>query len=233
MKRALLCILAGLYGCGEITNEDLVFLAAVPTSEELAIVVDEQMAAASAQTLQLKSAQELGEPSGTYLNLSSLATELNSHVDFILDFVDDLGRGVAPTLREDDRRVWGPFHENGGPAIRLEIAREFRDEVPVYTYCLHVARPGETNGDPQCSPDRAVTDNSNGWRAYLYGAFTPLNVIQWARTGQGVFTLDFEAARAVDALENPGDEGRFSVEYDFAEGGEAKDLEVTFTPRFE
>lgn len=222
-----------LCGCGEITNEDLVFLAAVPTAEELQVVVEESQVSASGQSLQQQSAQTVGEPSGTYASLSGIARDLNAHVDFILDFVNELGRGAEPTERGEDRRVWGPFREETGPVLRLEIRRSFVDGKPTYAFCLHAARPESIIGDPECSPDRRVTDGSNGWRAFLYGSASPLNAVEGARTGEGVFTLDFEAARAVGTELDPGDEGRFSFEYAYAEGGVAKDLDVTFTPREE
>lgn len=235
MKRAvsISAVLLLATGCGELTNEDLLFLAAVPTPEELQLVVDESTAAAQGQSLQQRSAQSVGEPSGTYDALASLALDLNTHVEFILDFVNELGRGAQPTLREEDRRIWGPFRDGGGPLLRLEIARAFSGDKPEYTFCLHVAQPGATSGDPECSAQRDVADDSNGWRAYLYGSFSPLNAVEGARTGDGVFTLDFEAAREVGVSLGPGDEGRFSFEYAFAEGGVSKDLDVIFTPRDE
>ncbi|MEO1332544.1 MAG: hypothetical protein AAFV32_03415 [Myxococcota bacterium] len=216
-------------GCGDLTNEDLVFLAAIPQSEELAIKVSDSAGTPSANVVQNA---VVGESSTLFRTLESSADELNGNIDFILEFVNDLGRDVSPTRREDDRRIWGPYEADDNEiAIRLEIARDSSSDRPVYTFCLHGALRGQATGDPVCSVEREATDRSNGWRAVLYGRYSPLNVREGARSGSGTITLDFDASRAVGLDENPEDEGRVSFDYDFSAGGVSKALDVRLTNR--
>ncbi|MEM6731297.1 MAG: hypothetical protein AAF658_07055 [Myxococcota bacterium] len=225
-KFGLFALILAAVGCGEITNDDLLFLAAVPTSEELEIVVDDAELQVGSNVL--RSAQ-VGEPSEIYVVVSEVARELNLQVDGLLALVNSLGRDVTPTEREDDRRVWGPFIDENGTAVRLEIFREDQMGAPRYTYCFHAALPEAVQGDPRCSPDRNIADNSNGWRAVLYGAFSPLNAVEGARTGDGVMTLDFIASREGGIPTDPNDQGRVTYEYEFTEGGATKQLDLTIT----
>lgn len=233
MKKALKKLWAPLVlasvGCGDLTNEDLVFLAAIPQSEELAIKISDSARTPTSNVVQNA---VVGETSTLFRTLESSADELNGNIDFILQFVDDLGRDVSPTRREDDRRIWGPYEaDDNGIAIRLEIARDSSGDRPVYTFCLHGALRGQATGEPVCSVEREVTDGSNGWRAVLYGRYGPLNVQEGARSGSGTITLDFDASRAVGLAENPEDEGRVSFDYDFAAAGVSKTLDVRLTNR--
>ncbi|MEO1173951.1 MAG: hypothetical protein AAFX94_18180, partial [Myxococcota bacterium] len=216
-----------LAGCGEITNEDLVFLAAVPDSEELELIVEDEQVQAVAGVAQQA---QLGEVSELYLALSEAAEQVNVQVEFVLEFVDDLGRVGPPSAREADRRIWeGPLSDT--TLGRLEISRRSgSDGTPTYTFCLHgILRDAPRSGDPVCVNDRAVTDGSNGWRAVLFGDFSPRSSLEGARTGTGNITLDFEAARPINLTE-PGDEGRVTYDYDIEEGGEARELTLFVTP---
>ncbi|MEM6531137.1 MAG: hypothetical protein AAF654_00870 [Myxococcota bacterium] len=227
MKYSIAALALLTCACGEITNEDLVFLAAIPSAEELEIIVEDDQTQAVAGLVQQT---QLGEVSEIYLVLDQVADDVNFQVESILEFANSLFRASSPSAREEDRRIWqAPLNDT--TLARLEISRVSQaGTAPVYTFCLHgILRATPRTGDPVCVNDRAVTDGSNGWRAVFYGEFAPDNAMEGIRSGTGSITLDFEAGRPV-GLADPGDDGRLAIDYTIESGSDRRDLSLFLTP---
>jgi hypothetical protein len=215
MKNLQITLLLGLAvsGCGNLSNEDLLFLAGLPRAEEVALEVE------GGDT---SGALTLGDQSEYYAGAHKAATEINAMVSAILDFVDGLGRGHSPTTRTDDSRVWGPIEGDGGITFRLEIRRsEGGGGGPKYTFCLHA---GSGDGeDVDC--DDATAD---GVHRILWGTYEPRALEAEARSGSGDIHIDFDASERAGTNVNR-DRGRLDLDYDFSGGGNEKDIHLEFT----
>ena len=208
MKRILLMALMVAAGaCGELSNDDLVFLRGVPQKEELSIDVE----GAPANAL-------VGAPSEFYAFLVAASEETNSSVTNLLDFVDSIGKGFPPTTREHNLRVWGPVRDldGSGTTIRFEVRRE----DATFRYCLHAGRDSEVTGEPSCDD----IPGAFGMWAILYGEYRPRTVDGGARESDGISTLDMESAfqRGLGFSR-----GKLVITHEYAEDGDAKKLSVT------
>ncbi len=207
MKRILLMALLGVAACGELSNDDLVFLRGVPEKEELRIDVEQGVANAL-----------VGAPSEFYELLVTSAEDTNQGVANILDFVDSIGAGYPATTREPNLRVWGPVRniDGDGNTIRFEVRREGE----TFRYCLHVARDSEVTGEPTCDD----VPGGFGMVAVLYGEYRPRTVGGGARQSDGVTTLDHEGA----FLRGIGfSRGKLSFTHAYSEEGDTKSIALT------
>ncbi|HVV52936.1 MAG TPA: hypothetical protein VHO06_24960 [Polyangia bacterium] len=111
-SRSLLVAAAAcaLAACGNYSNEDLLFMSAVPSSQQLALVL----------------------PASTNPNQAELAADthngiatVNGLLDDVLGLVDAV-RSYEPTSRTPDSRTWGPFADshNAGWQWRLVVTLE-------------------------------------------------------------------------------------------------------------
>ena len=225
LRRTLPLLLAVLTfaGCGNLSNEDLVFLSAVPKPKEVELTVQEQSTPANALT----SADAVGDDAAYYALASSIATGLNQGVTNILTLVDTLGKGYPPTERTDDARIWGPVAnvDGKGLTLRLEIQRETLDSgAPRFYFCLAVAQDANVAG----TPPRCREADKNGFQTILSGHYDPQSVEGGARSGSGEIKLDFEAAQRAHAAK-PDERGTLALTYDFSQGGDAKQIHVLVT----
>ena len=114
-------------GCGSWSNEDILFVAALPTREALAL------------KLPASAGQALCAPPGPSLVwgwAKPVGDGLNGVVDSLLALVD-LVKRTPPTTREPDARVWGPWDDQKHPGMEVRVTmRRSRDAagVPSYTY---------------------------------------------------------------------------------------------------
>ena len=97
MKKMLLLLLmtlmiASAAGCGNLSNDDLIFLAAVPRSEEIAMVVEPVTVSPNANT------PALGEPAQHYLTAVEITDKFNADLDALLKAVENLGLGHSSPL---------------------------------------------------------------------------------------------------------------------------------------
>lgn len=210
----------GLSGCGYYSNDDLVFLAAVPKKSEVAMEVEGSGGPAQA----LRRADALGETAEFYGHIVATATNVNTGVGAILDMVDSLGKGYAPTTRTETSRIWGPIAnvDGKGFGLRLEIQRnEADDGAPHFVFCLHFGRTSEITGDgPSCEDQE-----KGGFHRVFFGSYDPRAVEAGARSGSGEITIDFEASQKAGTAK-PDEHGRLHFTYDFSKGGEAKKVEL-------
>ncbi len=216
--RSFLLAALALAGCGNFSNDDLVFLAGIPRPEEVALDVQSNSASTA-----LVEAQALGEEAELYRGARVIAAQVNGGVEALLRFVDSLGRGYPPTERTEDTRVWGPVSNVDGKhfTLRLEIRREENALGGArFAFCLQVA------------PDRAYTGSaatcgdvgSSGLKNVLYGHYDPRRG-GGARSGSGQIFLDFEAMAATGGQER----GFFALDYDFTSGGSEKQIHIDWT----
>ncbi|MFL5306016.1 MAG: hypothetical protein ACJ8F1_12430 [Polyangia bacterium] len=98
------CALAA--GCGNYSNEDLEFMAAVPTSTELAV----ELPAAVNTVVEAELAQKTHDAIKT----------VNDSLVSVLALVDTF-RAVAPTSRSSESRTWGPFDDDKHAGWRWEL----------------------------------------------------------------------------------------------------------------
>jgi hypothetical protein len=114
----------GLAACGNYSNEDLLFMAAVPTTSQLALVLP-----AAAPTV---TEAELAED--THNGISSV----NTMLDDVLGLVDAI-RSNEPTSRSTDSRIWGPYPDSNNPGWQWELEVDRSSDGTSYMYKLQVA----------------------------------------------------------------------------------------------
>jgi hypothetical protein len=106
-------LLLACVACGNLSNEDIAFLEALPQKDALHVKVP-----ASAS-------QPLCGP-GTFgdaevwKNAKTTGDSINAGVDGILSLVDAI-RAATPTTREPDRRTWGPFPDDKHPGVEIQV----------------------------------------------------------------------------------------------------------------
>ena len=129
---ALLC------ACGNLSNEDIAFMEAIPQRQQLHVAVP-----------QGSTAQGLCGPLGSadvYASAKTTGLQLNGAVDAILAVVDAI-RTATPTTRDEDSRTWGPFADKDHPGVTMQVTM-FREldatRTPWrYIYTISAARlPG-------------------------------------------------------------------------------------------
>jgi len=199
----LLIAVTGLAGCGNWSDEDAAFQAAVPRREDLTLEPP------SGQSQQSLTRTELGVPrdalelSDVYATVVQTARDVNGLVASItagLDFV----RTLPPTRRETGRRFWGPFPDEGRPGleIRIEMSRASETE---YHYALQWRRQGTTE-----------------FLDVVSGAFLG----EHASQGQGSLTLDGDKARAAGLVE---DQNRYiELSWDMRGGAASAHLDARY-----
>ncbi len=103
--------LALLCACGNLSNDDIAFVEAIPRKEQLHVQVP---SGSTAQPLCSLGSADI------YANAKATGLSINSGVDDILSLVDAI-RTVTPTTRDDDSRTWGPFPDQKHPGILIKV----------------------------------------------------------------------------------------------------------------
>jgi hypothetical protein len=111
--------------CGDYSNEDLLFMSAVPSSAQLAVALP----AAPANAMEAELAQDTH---------SGIAT-VNAVLDDVLGLIDTV-RSYEPTSRSANSRTWGPFADSNHPGWQwqLQVSRASEDAT-TFTYELDFA----------------------------------------------------------------------------------------------
>ena len=130
MRSVLSALLLLLTACGNLSNEDVAFLEAIPHKGAFDVQVprgDTAQTACSVGTADVwNGARTTGD-------------QVNNLLNGILALVDGI-RSMSPTVRQVDCRVWGPFPDRNHPGVRfkVEICRELDAKgVPwrwIYTF---------------------------------------------------------------------------------------------------
>ena len=175
---AFVLALAVLAGCGNLSNEDVAFVEAMPSRDQLHVTVPQS------------ASQPLCGP-GTFgdaevwKSAKTSGASTNAGVDAILSLVDAV-RTAPPTTRDTDSRAWGPFPDDKHPGviILVTMSRELDPQgVPWrWLYSFGARRP--------------PADYLPILEGEFYGA--------QARNGDGRLTLHFENSIKL-GMNNPGD----------------------------
>jgi hypothetical protein len=162
---------------GNFSNEDLEYLNALPSREELASKLPGGTGPSRQGLGQRLDRLSVGDPSPLYQDTRQASDDFNAVLDALLRFVEDI-RALPPTTREPHRRTWGPFRDAGQPGHELRFVMERQEEAPLFTYQLQF---------------RPVPAAGADWWPFLEGAF---RADAGVRKGEGELHLHVEEARA-------------------------------------
>ncbi|MBX5483766.1 MAG: hypothetical protein IRZ16_18230 [Myxococcaceae bacterium] len=198
-------------GCGGTwSNEDIVFLYALPKKEALRANVPGADQTASTQNgLQSrKDPLAVGDASRAYAETKLKAQELNSSLLTILEVVEYVRR-QSPSQRGEDFRQWGPWadEKDRTQQIRLVI-RRFLTAPVHYEWSIDVKRR---------------TEPEDAWLQAIHGSYEPTDDV---RRGSGTFSLD--AARVREAgFMGATDDGQLQyLEVNYQTGGDPIAVEL-------
>src|SRR5947209_9546024 len=105
-------VLILLCACGNLSNEDVAFLEAIPQKQHLHVAIPQ---GSTSQNLCASGAADV------FASAKSTGTSINAGVDDILALVDAI-RKVTPTTRDDDSRTWGPFPDSDHAGVLMQVA---------------------------------------------------------------------------------------------------------------
>ena len=114
---------AAFASCGDYSNEDLLYMSAVPSSAQLAVVLP----AAATTVMQAELAQ----------NTHNGISDVNTLLDDVLGLVDAV-RAYEPTRRTSDSRTWGPFPDANHPGWQWELVVNRQPDGTTFNYHLDV-----------------------------------------------------------------------------------------------
>jgi hypothetical protein len=183
-------------GCGDLSQEDLLFRAGVPAKEAVAVVppgieaeVDDALSSSSQALSSRRQALEERCDGDLLCETRNLARTFNGLTFFLLDIVDTIS-ALPPSERSPGRRIWGPhFESDKGTTFRFEMTRS--DDGATFSFCLHAAR-----GFVGRAPDVDCTvaeDAATGLQRLLSGSFSPSGIAGAnARLGTGTMQLETE-----------------------------------------
>ncbi|WP_257458147.1 hypothetical protein [Archangium lipolyticum] len=170
-----------LLGCftascgGNFSNDDLEFLNALPTREDLTAKLPGTGESVSEQGLgQRTELQALGNISQRYVETRRVSDEFNTGLDGLLTVLERI-RKLRPTTRASELRVWGPWDdaEISGHELRFVMNREPEQ----FRYLLQLRRKGS---------------GEEGWWSAVMGTFKPEGGL---RKGEGTVQLLLAEAR--------------------------------------
>jgi hypothetical protein len=162
--RAGLWLLASLAlaGCGEpYSNEDLLFLAAVPERAELETRVPEGAEAGGAG-LRAVEALAVGDDSTWHRNTREQGDAFNRSVGQMLGQLDALRR-LPVSTRTEAQRVWGPFRLPEQPAFEARL-RIDRAGEGAFLWALEFRRVAEAASAPWQSVLRGETSTAGSFQ---------------------------------------------------------------------
>lgn len=210
LAMACLCLTAAACG-GDFSNDDLEFLNALPRREDLAAKLPASSEGRAGGGLTARKAGlvvNLGEVSELATDTDETGRNFNSAVDGLLTLLESI-RDAAPTTREPDRRVWGPFRDRDHPGFDVRFVMERQER---FDYRLEYRRTGE--GD-------------DAWWAFLSGAFQADAGI---RKGTGELHLDVKRA-AQEGFPTGGLVALDRLDIDYQTKALPTRVELVFTPR--
>lgn len=204
MTRATAAAALGLAlaACGNYSTEDLRFLAALPTREDLQVAVPADGNAGAATVCPIGSAD-------VWLWAKPTSDGLNRGVGFVISLVDVVRR-YPPTAREENLRRWGPFPDDKHPGheIQIIIQRSYPtgpDGPPLHTYWFQ-AREG-----------------AGPFLDIISGSFEGAS----SSRGRGNVVLDFEAFYTLHMNDETTPHGTMQIAYDRTSDPVTIDLQLT------
>lgn len=195
-----------LTGCGNLSEDDLIFFAGLPQKKQLEMrpagepsTLDGDQANTAEQALEVVCAD-----GDLRCHARNVASELNGISFTLLDLVDAVLQH-PPTRRERDRRVWGPIFDAAKQATyRFEMVRvdDGTSALGTFRFCVHGTTgrvPARLVDQVSCDVD---VDEDTGLALLLSGQFTPGD-LEGARARSGVGSLTLELSR-VEPLKGVG-----------------------------
>ena len=160
----LLAVAVALAGCGNWSNQDLLFLNALPVKEDLRSKLP-QATGQSPLTGQPQTRRDglTGDRSALYDATQKATNDFNRILDNLLDVVEAI-RKHPPTTRSPGQRVWGPYPDPKHAGFRVRMTIEKLTDAD-FAYRLELNK-----------------DQTPEWFAVLQGTFKASGGI---RVGQG------------------------------------------------
>jgi hypothetical protein len=163
----LSCFALLLPGCGNWSNDDLEFLNAMPTKEQLT----SKLPVATGTELRgegtRRDALGIGEPSKLYADTKGASTGFNRIVGFMVDVLEAV-RSYPATTHSKNQRIWGPWEDTvKSPGFEFRVVITRIDNTK-FTYAFEIRPKG---GD---------------YFAFVTGEFKPTPKL---REGSGSFVL--------------------------------------------
>jgi len=194
-------------GCGTWSNEDVRFIAALPTTEELRVELPSGLATVAEASGQAPTSRAVAaslpwcgpdRTAETWLWAKPTSDRLNTSVEWVIGLVDVVRR-YPPTTRSEDARIWGPFDDDRHPGIQLRvvIVRSWPSgpDGPVeHAYAFEARR--EALDEP--------------FTAILYGTFVGPSSLR----GRGGLTLAFDEFWRLAMADPDAPTGEMRVTYD-------------------
>jgi len=162
--------------CGNLSNDDIAFVEAIPQKQQLHVQVPQ--GSASQNLCAIGTAD-------VFTSAKTTGVSINAGVDAILAMVDAI-RTVTPTSRGDDSRTWGPFADKDHPDVRIQVVmvRELDATLTPWRWIYTIS------GAKAAGPFLPILEGE------FFGA--------QARKGIGRLTLHFENSTAL-GINKPGD----------------------------
>ncbi|HWE24728.1 MAG TPA: hypothetical protein VG496_12400 [Myxococcales bacterium] len=186
-----------LCACGNLSNDDIPFLEALPRTGDLHVQIPQQSTSPAGSSA--LSACTLGEAQQWLLGAKDTGDKLNLAVDAVLGIIDAI-RHATPTSRQPNLRVWS-FPDSKHPGVQMEAS------------LLRV--PQAPGANPAQQPWSFAIDARRGGGPYLevlYAYFIGSD----ARTGLGEITINFDSSRALQ-INGPNDPvGTMTFHYDLS-----------------
>ena len=113
MRSAFSALLV-LAACGNLSNEDVAFIEAIPQRQLLHVQVPQGDTAQPACAI---------GSADVWTSAKTTGDAINAGVDGILSLVDAI-RAVPPTARDTDSRTWGPFPDQNNPGVEVKVTME-------------------------------------------------------------------------------------------------------------
>ncbi len=222
----LLTTLPGIAACGNFSNEDLIFLAALPDRDSVALKVPgADYGQSSSSSNSLTQGLSACTEDDLHCMAGRVSTGINAGVFALLDLVDAIATEQQPTHRSPGLRLWGPVYiaaEN--LSVRFEIRRTIAGSSDVFEYCLHALRaPADMDLAADLSCDTELDDS--GLVRVLHGTFSPAGSDGGARDGSGSLVFDLNLARDA-GVGQVTDQGRLEVLYDHSAGQQRIELAI-------
>ena len=195
LRSSLACLVVvvggvGAVGCGDLSQDDLLFRAAIPSKQAVAVVPPGSSNGAGDGAGQALTA---GCDDGDLrCDAAALADHFNGLTFSILDIIDTIA-ALPPTARAPGRRVWGPGYDaDKGNTFRFEMVRD--DDVK-FRFCLHAAAGRHDGGGEGLDCDQTAR---GPFVRVLDGAFSPDSLADAsARNGAGTMHLDLAALAGI------------------------------------
>jgi len=194
-----------LAGCGNWSEEDLEYIQAIPTKEQL--TVSEPAGGESQALTEYESAED------ALLVRSAIPGEVRRHVRAINAFVLILTAGldrvrlIPPASRAPGERIWGPFPDDTDRTFEVRVVIR-RPEEARFEYELQKRKKGTTE-----------------FTALATGEFFG----QQAADGKGSIRFDAVKTRALGLRVEDEKQSAVSLAYEMLENGTRGDLEVDNT----